>query len=361
MAINKFFGLLLCVSWVYAGASVPKIILHVDVNKTIMAEDPAGGKSVSDVLIGALAETYEDRWDSTITHPMSYKEYVDTHLFPGAKGDQELKKLRNAQVARFIEYLAETNHPLHSEIQGRYARLLAKLNNHESIIFPSFFAAIRYLDAHAIPYSIVLRTFGKDLDRVMDEFDCCLAPRFFSWKGEFNESILTMTSLDSGEIVILRTTAEVYAFLQTHGNVAIHDDWNYWNKHGECKEYGKLFPIDVWDPHVICLFADDNANPKDGILNPRHPVTNESLDVEFLIADDYIRVVNTLEAIEDDDYFIHYVLMAIWWYANKPKKDWAFRRDKKDWVFGEDIDWENVPLLFHPGDLDWRYFTISID
>lgn len=362
MIINKFLVLLLCSSYVYAGVLVPKIILHVDVNKTIMAEDPAGGKSVSDVLIGALAESYEDLWDSSVEEPITYKEYVDTHLFPGAKDDRELKKLRNAQVSRFIEYLAETNHPLQSEVQERYASLVKKLKDHESIIFHSFLQAIRYLDAHRISYSIVLRTFGKDLDRVMEEFDRCLAPGFFTWKGEFNGGILTMTSLESGERVVLRTTAEIYAFLQTHYDVAIHDDWGYWNKHGECKEYGKLFPVDVWDADCLSLFADDNANPKDGILNPRDPVTNESQDVEFLIDTDYIRVVNTLEAIENDDYFIHYILGMILWHTQKPKKDWWIREIGQidDMNQSLEIDLENVPLLINPKTLG-RYVTVSFD
>lgn len=341
MIINRVFMILLCVFSFYAEGSMPKLIIHVDVNKTIIAEDLAGGKSVSDVLIGALAETYKDKWDAAVEQPISYKEYVDIHLFPGAKEDQELKKLRKVHVAQFIEYLAKTSHPLYNEIQERYTNLHARLNNHKSIIFQSFFEAIRYLDSHAIPYSIVLRTFGKDLDHVIEEFDSHWTPGFFTWKGEFNEGILIMTSLTSGETVILKTVAEIYAFMQTHGNVAIHDDWKYWNKHGECKEYGKLFPVDAGDPHYISLFADDNAHPKDGILNPHHPVINESLDVEFLIDADYIRVVNTLDAIEDDNYFIHYFLGMIRWHTQKPKQDWALEHN---------TNYKNSPLLIHPND-----------
>jgi len=287
-------------------ATTPMLIVHFDINKTIMAEDPAGGKSLSDVLIGALAETYKDRWDSGVSDPITYKEYVELHLFPGQKGDGQLKKLRKEQIVQFIEYLSANNHPLHQEVQQKFKTLHDKLNGSSSIVFTSFYRGLEYLKNHEVMHAIVLRTFGEDLDRIIDEIHTWVSPDFFSWRGEFKDGILTLVSLRSNEIVRLETTAEIYEFLKTHGNVAIHDDWKYWNKHGECKEFGKLFPIDAEDYNVISLFADDNAHPQDGILNPRHPHTNESLDTQTLIDADYVRIVDPLQAIEQDDYFVDY-------------------------------------------------------
>ena len=207
MNIKKMCVLFLCVSSIYAENSIPKLIIHVNVNKTIMAEDPAAEKSISDEIIGTLAEDYESRWDSSIDEPITYKQYVHTHLVPGAYDDQALNRLRNEQVTRFIEFLAETNHPWHKKIQKRYARLMKQLKK-TGRIYPSFFHALRHLDSHNIPYSIVLRTHGNGLDHAMEEFDHRFAPHFFSWKGAFNEGILTMTSLKSGETVVLQTTKE---------------------------------------------------------------------------------------------------------------------------------------------------------
>ena len=284
----------------------PLLIIHFDINKTIMAEDLAGGKSLSDVLIGALAETYKDRWDSNVSDPISYKEYVETHVYPGPKGDAQLKKLRKERIVQFIDYLSAENHPLHPIVQERFTLLYNKLNNGPSIIFTSFYRGLEYLRNHDLAHSIVLRTFGEDLNRIIDEIHTMVSSDFFSWRGEFKNGVLELISLRSNEIVRLETTAEIYQFLKTHGNVAIHDDWKYWNKHGECKEFGKLFPIDTQDESVISLFADDNADPRDGILNPRNPHTNESLDTQTLIDADCVRIVDPLQAIEQDNYFADY-------------------------------------------------------
>jgi len=283
----------------------PTLIVHCDINKTIIAEDLAGGKSLDDVLIDALAEQCIAQWDSSLP-AMSYTLYVKEYLFPGGKHDATLKKLRRQTVRQFITWLQETNHPLHAVVEGKFRLLRDKLVTSPSIIFPSFYAGIAYLKTNNIPHAIVLRTFGRDLDRIIDEIHTHVAPDFFSWRGTFKNNTLELLSCDEKREVTLYTPAEIYEFLKTNGNIAIHDDWAYWNNNGERSSYGKLFPIDINDHDVISLFADDNGHPRDGILNPRHPHTNAELDIQELINADYVRIVDTIEALERDDYFVSY-------------------------------------------------------
>jgi hypothetical protein len=76
----------------------PTVILHFDVNRTILADDPAGGKTLHDVLVHSLADFYKDRWIPSLEKPLSYSEYIKQHVLPGPTTDKELKKLRNTVV-----------------------------------------------------------------------------------------------------------------------------------------------------------------------------------------------------------------------------------------------------------------------
>lgn len=282
----------------------PKIILHQDINRTIIAEDLVEGKSVDVVLINALAEKYCDHWSSNVLQPISYADYIKTHLLPGSKTDPVLKKARNQKIAEFIDYLQTIHHAFYNKVQEKFQKLRTKLASHKSIIFPSFYREIEYLNQLNIPYSLVLRTFGKDLDRVIEEIHNNISSEFFDWRGIFKNGYLELTALKTKEVVMLHTTAELYDFLKKHGNIALQDDWKTWNQHHETQEFGKLFPIDTNDGTVITLFADDNADPSNGIVNARHPKTNAILNIKELIEHNNICVVDMLSAIEDDEYFV---------------------------------------------------------
>lgn len=292
---------------IFGCAFYPKVILHKDINKTIIAEDPAGDKTIDDVLIHSLAEQYFDRWDEAIINPISYTEYIKQYVLPGKKGDQNLKKLRNQRISGFIEFLRSTQHSYYYEVNERYLKLRTKILSSKSVIFKSFYREIEFLEDNNIPYSIVLRTFGKDLDRIIDEIHRHIRSDFFSWRGIFKNGVLELSSLLTNEHITLSTVQEIYDFLKDHGNVALQDDWKIWNQHGECQQFGKLFPVDCDDRGVITYFSDDNGHPNDGILNPRHPITNAVLHVDELIKSKHICVADMLKAIEDDEYYVQHL------------------------------------------------------
>jgi hypothetical protein len=291
----------------YGCSFYPKVILHKDINKTIIAEDPAGDKTIDDVLIHSLAEQYFDRWDISIAKPISYTEYIKQHVLPGNKGDAQLKKMRNQKISGFIDYLRSTSHHYYYEVNERYQKLRNKILTSKSVIFNSFYREIEFMEQHAIPYSIVLRTFGKDLDRIIEEIHKHISPTFFSWRGVFKNGVLELSSLQSNETITLHSTEQIYEFLKNHGNLALQDDWCTWNAHGECQQFGKLFPVDCDDCSVITYFADDNGHPTDGILNPRHPITNAIGNVDALIKSKHICVADMLKAIEDDEYYVQHL------------------------------------------------------
>jgi hypothetical protein len=93
--------------------TAPHLILYFDINKTLIASDKAGNKSVEDVLNELLAEKYQFCWDESLQEPMTFNEYVDKVLLPGAKHHPELRNQRKFYLQHFINYLREHDHPLY--------------------------------------------------------------------------------------------------------------------------------------------------------------------------------------------------------------------------------------------------------
>lgn len=281
--VTWFFGISSMIFFWQSQCQMPpqKIIVHLDINKTMIAEDPAGKKTAEGILNAELAEKTESVWGDELTEPMSYNRYVEDFLFPGKKGDRDLKNKRYEKTSSFVHYLKEVNHPCFNEVSKKYEALHKILQSHpkrfvlegengwtvqKGIIFLSCYELITQLRKQNKQHAIVLRTFGHDLDRVMKELNDEF-PDFFGWRGSFQDGLLTMKSLHSKETHVLKDAEELYQFLKNkEGHFALEDDFTRWNKNGETSEYGKLFPIDPNDESVVTFFADDNGD--DGIINP---------------------------------------------------------------------------------------------
>jgi plasmid maintenance system killer protein len=301
------FLILFLSSLSFAEKKQPQFILHFDVNKTILADDPAGDKSIDDVLIACLAEKYTDIWDPLLLkNRVSYTTYVKEYLLPGKKSDKELKKLRNQKISEFISFLKNSDNSLYPIVKNEFELLKDKLENHKSILFNSFYQLIYFLNQHSIHFTIVLRTFGDDLNRVMNEANSHLKMPFFNQSASFKQGNLYISNKN------LDSITAIYEFLKTTAHIGIQDNWKEWNDHNEAQEYAKRFPIDLSDSSTICMFFDDNVelDPSSitNIVNPIEVQTGKSLSVKDLIEANHIIVVDTINAILDDNYYINKVM-----------------------------------------------------
>lgn len=293
-----------------APQKLPKVILHFDVNRTILADDPAGGKTVQDAILHSLADAYKDRWDSRVHAPISYGDYVKEYLLPETseiKKDKAakaaLKKERNAKVNEFLSYLKANKHPFYAQAQDEFTRMNEKLTKSDSIVFDSFYNAVHHLRSKGIAHTIILRTFGEDLPRVTADINKKLKTEFFKTQGHFKNGKLYVNG------VCLETPAQQHAFFKSHeSNCAIQDNWHDWDKSGELQEHSKQFAVDLADANVITIFNDDNINPdpasKKNIVNPVDINTGKSLSVHELIKSGNLIVVDTVQAVLDDNYYI---------------------------------------------------------
>jgi len=279
------------------------LILHFDVNKTLIAIDPAGGKDQPIVLNQLLSEEYSDRWDPELTSPITFRAYVHQYLVPGEKNDPVIKELRKHYTGNFISWLEEQNHPYFSKAQQEYDFLKEKLEG--VFVFESFYRLLELLEKTNTKATVILRTFGSDIPDVTAEIEKRYSPANFTLFGEFRNGVLCADDsfYDSPE--------SIQDLLKDHRWGAIHDHHSCWISHKKGKDCGKLFPYSLRDPASHEIFFDDNvelgSTKGTNIVNPVCIDAEEDLSVDDLAKQIRVVRVNTLKAILDENYYINLV------------------------------------------------------
>lgn len=301
-SILRLLLVFLIVTMPLVGEELPHLILYFDINKTLIASDKVGHKSVEDVLNELLAEKYKARWEESLPKEMTFEAYVKECLVPGSKENPDLKKKRRSYLHHFVDYLLENHHPLYPTVLNEYEATLAHLKASQTIVFTSFYALLDDLDRKGVSYSVVLRSFGEEVFDVKNEIGA-VRGGMFSQTGKFREGRLLL-----GESKF-EGSYDIYHQLRRIDHAAIHDDWNYWNEHGMAAKQGKPFYIDRTDTETLSIFFDDNIC--DNIIAPIDVATGELIPIEELIGSGQAVRVDTLKAIVDTDYFKDRVQAAL--------------------------------------------------
>lgn len=281
----------------------PHLLLHFDVNKTLIASDRAGEKTLEDVLNQLLSLKYEYKWESSLHEALSYDAYVRTVLLPGPESDLELKKRRKDYLIHFIDYLKEVNHPFYAEALLTYHDARERLNSSNGDVFSSFYRLLNHLDHEQISYTIILRSFGSEVFEIADEISLNSNIKI-SHKGYFNEGTLYVDNERVGN-----NPSEIYEKFKSLSHIAIHDDWAYWVKGEKKIQYGKPFIFDQNDEFFLSIFFDDNIvldNSGDNIICPID-IKGFQPSIDDLAAKNQAFVIDTLDAIIMDDYFINLI------------------------------------------------------
>lgn len=295
-------------------ADQPKLLLHFDINKTLIAEDLTTNKPMKYILLSALAEKSIHQW-SQEQEPMSYKEYVDTVLAPGDKA------LQREIVKNFLSFLEQSDYPHRTAVIETYQQMMEKMEGR--YLIPSFVKLIKKLQTDKVDFRIILRTFGGDIriGKVTEEIDKILDGSRISHWGHFRNGVLTIKNHEQMESTIEKVD-EIYRFFRdTQGHIAIQDDWKMWNDDGERGRSGKPFIFDPEDGEVLSLFFDDNINPEpESEFNIVQPLTVDGRQVSV---DSYLNkniyVADVIQAILDDDFFVDLVNDSLF-----PKKEAKF-------------------------------------
>lgn len=284
-----------------------KIILHFDINKTLIAEDVSNyGKTLDGVIIECLADTYTGFWSYVLPHEISFVQYVKEFIFPGTIVDQNLRKQRRTMIYSFFNFLQSIGDSRHDEIVARFHRLKQKIMSQQGKVFQSFYELIHHFEREHIDYTIILRTFGQDLTTIAHEISS-QTPIIFTWEGHFEQTTLIASSLQTDQQLILETPEEIFTFFAQHAHIKIKDDFEYWHTHQEQSDFGKLFPISSNEQTIKTVFFDDNAYNNIIHLEQIGPT---HIPYETLIHHGIICPVQTLQAIENDNYFINHLIQA---------------------------------------------------
>lgn len=279
----------------------PHLILHFDVNRTLIFSDVVQNQSPEDVIVNGLADRLEYLWDETLTHPINYTNYVKYHLYPNPERSKEIKQKQKSQTTRFLEFLRESNHPLYPAAQQLFERAQQALAKQKTLVFPSFYNLLAHLKGKNIAYTLVFRTFGSDIRDIAEELNQQLGPDFLTHFYSFSQGVFNFE---------YASPADFYRYIKNAGyHMAIQDDWNWWFKHSENYQFGKPFPIDSDDAEICSLFFDDNAtlnrdHPENNIVAPFDIAGQRELTPEELVAQKRLFPVDTLEALCNENYFI---------------------------------------------------------
>ncbi len=283
---------------------LPHIVLYTDINKTIIVESQRKGFGPEAGLAALLstAPEYAHTWGEE-PEKMIYCKWVDEKLFPESKRDPVLKKQCESYHAGFVEAAKSKEHPMFKEINDEFEALVRSLKAQGSgRVFTSFLNLITYLKEKNYPFSVVLRTFGKDLDAVSQELVRDGLDTFIY--GSFNKGVLQLNNK------VISNPAEMIAAFEPGKNYAIQDNYDWWKQNKFTEKGGKPFPVDISDKQILSIFFDDNADdPIKPILNII-PVGTET-NLNELIAMGRVVSVDTRRAILDGNYFITAVENAL--------------------------------------------------
>jgi hypothetical protein len=294
------FVVFFCIFLPLKSQATPHLILHFDINKTIVANDKAANKSVDNILNEMLAIKYKFYWDSNLVEPISYLEYVQKILIPGPINDPDLRTQRKYFIHHFKDYLLEVEHPLYNAVQEDYQKASTLLNDFPSIVFPSFYNLLKHLKDKEILHTIILRSFGSELFDVKNEVNRC-----------HNNMFSRICRFSSGKLVtengtFIEEPYAIYKHLTELKHTVIQDDWDYWNANGMSSDKGKPFYIHTEDLDTLSIFFDDNIIEDNSIniISCFDPITEKKIPIQELIQSGQAVRVDTLEAILNENYFI---------------------------------------------------------
>eukprot|EP01080_Neovahlkampfia_damariscottae_P006115 gene6115-10122_t len=387
----------------------PKLILHFDVNKTLIILDPAANKSVSDMINGILSQaTYgkllkqpfqknipkdfdEDifKWQLVSTEPttikpdnfekdnlMTYHYYLENYVYPHPKHDKSISKNEVNTINKALDRKNDAAKNRFTEkgfpgekLRKFYDELLEKLTLKETkndkkyvFILPTFFKMILDLIKDKIEFSLVIRTFGIDIDEIAEELNLFCEgkhPNYpnVKFNGENGTKDLRLHGTKTGNfyrngdledhLYLVEGTIDqiedmdhkkysnvsaVESFYENHQNISVtsgyekiyskilssnetrafRDHYHWWNSNNRSPDSGKVFIVNPEDKDVLQIFFDDNIimeGENNGIVNLRH-VNGVSLDINEHLGV-FVHHVEALCSITDENYFYNLIQKSL--------------------------------------------------
>lgn len=286
--------------------STQRLILHLDVNKTCIMSDKASGKdSVGTMLNSLLSECVWGRIAAgTTKETRTAKDWTMHSPQPCTTSQPE----GLVTFSDFLEVYTSLPMPEYKKLKGAFCETFPACRPHYDIlmaamtspdggshfIVPAVFELIAELQRRRECYSVVFRTFGRDVQALAAEWNVFVSGKHARFPLDPPAPSLLLR-LPEGSAALHRTDdagdgvcgmhlgyvcPDTHAVAQAHGPGAVNDvimrlcgaaggdcgeprcvfvqdDYNYWAAHGESDSSGKLLLLDD-SRNVRQIFVDDN-------------------------------------------------------------------------------------------------------
>ncbi|XP_041859013.1 uncharacterized protein si:dkey-32e6.3 isoform X2 [Melanotaenia boesemani] len=273
-----------------------KLVLHIDLNNTILVSDAITGQGtvaaldffLTTVTWGKRNKHGSWEWLSdspTLLPPCSdavsyYSQFGRIPGFTSVAGKRFKGILdEHLELLRWPEGVKEDRH---LSAKGEDGRLY-------HWILPSFFQLLRELVQEGWEFAVLFRTFGSDLPRVLKAMSRALNDGAHPLFPDLPDLKLSV-DMTPGKIhcskrgVVLSRAADrvssrdgergLYQYLSSvQGLGGFQDHFDWWVSNTFSIRGGKPMWIDPFDQHVQHIFVDDNIrqNDEDTIVNPKVP------------------------------------------------------------------------------------------
>ena len=333
-----------------------KLILHFDVNKTVVPVDTATGEKVEDslnVYLSGLAWGKDNKgvWEESspqLSPKPKDKNDVSFYKFEEKRLLQQITEDRS--VFRF-HLQSFTDRPQGSNFKPYLDTLLEKLrwlepyddNIHRGLtisghrypkyhfILPSFIKLLQELIQTQREFAIIFRTFGNDAINVLSALKAAFTGAINScvnmqpYVSMVTENVLTLQRDCNGLFHLGENTtggprltgseADMYSYFRSSSGIsAIQDDVHMWYKNKFHPTHGKPLWIDLNDFETQHIFFDDNIRPgsDDSIVDLRLRENSQDFRKfraveraeEYQFVDANLAQVNFVDAIMNEDYYI---------------------------------------------------------
>ncbi|XP_069822906.1 uncharacterized protein [Dendropsophus ebraccatus] len=309
-----------------------KLILHLDLNNTILVSDAATGQGpraalnsyLSTVAWGRISDTGEWQWVSdepSVKPPCEDAVNYYTHF--GRDGNFIDTKIGQRFKGVF------TDHMKLLEWQGEADEMFTQQGEDGvgyNWILPSFFHMLESLYLQGRRFCVILRTFGVDLPLVLQSVHAALQGKHPQFPQLQQAQLITdlipgRIRCSKREVVLTRGSDRIstrtkerniyHYFSSMDGIGGFQDHFDWWARNRFTASGGKPFWIDPTDCDTQHIFIDDNIrlSEHDTIVNSRvlldkkkgkesrKALTSELYDICLV-------QTNLLRAISEKDYFL---------------------------------------------------------
>ncbi len=304
-----------------------RLILHFDINETILLGDDAGGDSRHDSLQKMIAKSafcqlpssstaWEDTLQATPTHwwdgqPFGQETSIPP-LYTGWEWPPGCCPYYRTSYKERSKGFVDHNHDGHiyKPVLDACEEALRK-NSADNHILPAFYHTLEHLIGTKEPFRIIFRTFGSDIDDIAQivtdfaqgrhpdyphiQYSDLELPKERLYQGRWKcfgseESGCKETSSDyiyelwnaDETNVVASGDAAILDLLSRHTICGIRDDYPFWKKNGWDPTAGKPVWIPKYDlstdqkPYKHHLFFDDNIHnlSHDGIACVRRQMND---------------------------------------------------------------------------------------